>query len=142
MTKKNVASLRLVERDDPSELAELSDELRSALADLVGTAREGLLAMSVSIGLGVFAEMMEEEITVRVGAKHAKLGDRSANRHGSAPGSVVLGGRRVKVTRPRARSADGTEVALDTYKAFASDEQLGDLVMARMLAGLATDATL
>lgn len=138
MTKKNVASLRLVERDDPTELAEFSDEARLALGDLLGAAREGLLAMSVSVGLGVFAEMMEEEITARVGAKHAKLDDRSASRHGSAPGSVVLGGRRVKVSRPRARSADGSELSLDTYKTFAKDDQLGDLVMARMLAGLAT----
>jgi putative transposase len=138
MTKRNVASLRLVERDDPFELGELSEETRSALGSLFGAAREGLLAMSVSIGLGVFVEMMEEEISARVGAKHAKLGDRSASRHGSAPGSVVLGGRRVKVRRPRARSADGAELSLNTYKAFASDDQLGDLVMARMLAGLAT----
>jgi len=32
--------------------------------------------------------MMEEELAARVGVKHAKVADRRANRHGSAPGSV------------------------------------------------------
>ena len=108
--KKNVPALRLVDRDDAAELPELSDELRLALADVAGAAREGLLAMSVAVGLRVLVEMMEEEVTNKVGRKHAKLPERQASRHGTAPGSVVLGGRRVKVERPRARTAEGTEV--------------------------------
>lgn len=137
MTTKKVAALRIVERDDAAELPELSDELRAALADVVGVAREGLLAMSVGVGLRVFAEMMQDELTAAVGAKHAKLAQRTASRHGSAAGSVVLGGRRVAVSRPRARTTDG-EVALDTYTAFAADDLLADVVMERMLAGVAT----
>lgn len=138
MSNKNVPALRLVEREDAAELPELSDELRLALAELVGAAREGLLAMSVGVGLRVFAEMMEDELNSKVGTKHAKVPARTASRHGTAPGSVVLGGRRVHVERPRARTNDGTEVALDTYAAFADDDLLGDVVMERMLAGLAT----
>ncbi len=136
--KKNVAALRVVDGDDAAQLPELSDELRLALGDVVGAAREGLLAMSVAVGLRVMAEMMDDEVTTKVGPKHAKLPDRRASRHGAAPGSVVLGGRRVKVERPRARTADGTEVALDTYAAFADDDLLATVVMERMLAGLAT----
>lgn len=132
--KKNVPGLRVVERD---EAAELSDDLRAALTEVVGAAREGLLAMSVGVGLRVFAEMMEDELTARVGAKHAKLAERTASRHGTAAGSVVLGGRRVRVQRPRART-EGAEVTLDTYTTFADDDQLSALVLERMLAGLAT----
>lgn len=94
--------------------------------------------MSVAVGLRVMAEMMDAEVTRLVGPKHAKNGERTASRHGTAPGSVVLGGRRVKVSRPRARTSDGTEVRLDTYSSFASDHGLTELVMERMLAGLAT----
>jgi putative transposase len=130
--------LRVVECDDVPELPELSDELRLVLADVVAAAREGLMAMSVGVGLRVFAEMMEEELAVRVGPKHAKQPERKASRHGRAAGSVVLGGRRVSVERPRARSAAGGEVVLDTYRAFAADDLLGQVVMERMLAGLAT----
>jgi putative transposase len=50
-------------------------ELRVALSNVAEMAREGLLAMSVSVGLGVMAEMMQEEVTARVGPKHAKIAD-------------------------------------------------------------------
>jgi putative transposase len=124
MSKKNVPVVRLVDRDEAAELPELSEELRAALTEVVGAAREGLLAMSVGVGLRVFAEMMDEELTATVGRKHAKLPGRTASWHGTAPGSVVLGGRRVHVERPRARTTDGSEVACDTYTAFASDDLL------------------
>jgi transposase-like protein len=107
------------------------DEAREA-------AREGLLAMGVAVGLRVMAEMMEEEVARRVGPKHAKLAERLATRHASAPGSVVLGGRRIKVRRPRARTLQGKELHLDSYDAFSDDDQLKGVVMERMLAGLAT----
>ena len=136
--KKNLPALRVVDRDDAPELPKLSEELALAFAEVAGAAREGLLAMSVAVGMRVMAEMMDEELTTKVGPKHAKLADRQASRHGTAPGSVVLGGRRVKVDRPRARTAEGTEVALGTYAAFADDDLLATVVMERMLAGLAT----
>jgi putative transposase len=136
--RKNVTALRVIERDAAKEPPELSRELVQRLGELAGTAREGLLALSVSVGLSVFAELMEDEVTALVGHKHAKVPGRSASRHGSAAGSVVLGGRRVTVTRPRARTANGAEVRLDTYGAFSDDDQLSDLVFERMLAGLAT----
>jgi len=138
MSKKNVPVVRLVDRDEAAELPGLSEELRDAMTEVVGAAREGLLAMSVGIGLRVFVEMMDEELTAKVGPKHAKLLGRTASWHGTAPGSVVLGGRRVGVERPRARTTDGTEVVCDTYGAFADDDLLTQVVMERMLAGLAT----
>jgi putative transposase len=135
---KNVPAVRLVDRDEAPELPELSDELRLAFSEVAGAAREGLLAMSVAVGLRVMAEMMEEELTAKAGPKHAKIPGRVATRHASAPGSVVLGGRRVKTSRPRARTTDNTEVHLDSYAAFADDDVLSAVVMERMLAGLAT----
>lgn len=136
--KKNVPALRLVDADEAPDLPELSDELRAAMADIAETVREGLLAMSVGVGLRVLAEMMEEELTAKVGPRHAKLAGRRASRHGTAPGSVVLGGRRVRVERPRARTADGQEVTLEAHAAVADDDVLANVVMERMLAGLAT----
>ena len=80
---------------------------------------------------------MEAEVTDRVGPKHAKIPDRTASRHASAPGSVVLGARRVPISRPRARTVDGTEVELETYATFAADDLLTKVVLERMLAGVA-----
>ena len=64
-------------------------------------------------------------------------GPRSA--HGHEDGEVTLGGRRVQVKRPRARTADGeSELPLATYEHFADRDQLGDVVLERMLAGVST----
>ena len=60
-------------------------------------------------------------------------------RHGREHGSVSLGGRRVPVTRPRVRAADGTgELPIPSYELFTSTEILGKMAMEKMLAGLST----
>jgi hypothetical protein len=50
MSGKNLSALRVEDRDDATELPELSEELRLTLTDVLGAAREGLLAMSVGVG--------------------------------------------------------------------------------------------
>ena len=82
---------------------------------------------------------MEEELSEVVGPKGRHDPDRAAHRHGHEVGSVTLGGRRVPVSRPRARSADGrAEVALATYAHFADRDPLTAVVLERMLAGVST----
>src|SRR6266511_1462473 len=119
-------------------VADLPDEVQFALADVASAAREGLLAMSVAAGLAVMRAMFDAEITAGCGPKGKHDPDRVATRHGSERGSVVLGGRRVPVARPRARTGDGHEVPLLAYRLFAAEDQLTRVVMERMLAGLAT----
>ena len=85
--------------------------MQEALGQLVGAAKEGLLALSVGVGLGVLTELMEEEVDDVVGPKGKHNAERTAVRHGHEDGEVTLGGRRVEVKRPRVRTADGeTEV--------------------------------
>jgi transposase-like protein len=50
----------------------------------------------------------------------------------------VLGGRKVPVRRPRARTLEGRELALRTYAHFASDDLLSERTVETMLAGLST----
>jgi putative transposase len=120
------------------ELA-LPPRVQEALGELVNSAKEGLLALSVGVGLGVLAELMEEEVDEVVGAKGKHNPERIAVRHGHEAGEVTLGGRRVQVERPRARSADGSsEVALRTYEHFAARDPLSRLVLEQMLAGVST----
>jgi hypothetical protein len=65
--------------------------------------------------------------------------DRAGYRHGSEAGSVTLGGRRVAVTRPRVRAADGSgELRLPSYDLFSSTEILGQMALEKMLAGLSS----
>jgi transposase-like protein len=117
----------------------LPPRIQEALGELVGAAKEGLLALSVGVGLGVVEELMAEEVEDVCGPKAKHDPDRIAYRHGSDGGEVTLGGRRVSVERPRMRSTDGSEeVPVRTYEHFASRDQLTAVVLERMLAGVAT----
>jgi putative transposase len=118
---------------------ELPERVREALGELAGAAKEGLLALSVGVGLGVLHELMEAEVDEVVGPKGRHDPDRSAVRHGHEGGEVTLGGRRVPVSRPRVRSADGAiEVELGSYRHFAARDQLTAVVLERMLVGVST----
>jgi len=117
----------------------LPPSVLEALGELAGAAKEGLLALSVGVGLGVLHEVMEAEVDEVVGPKGKHDVDRSAVRHGHDRGEVTLGGRRVPVDRPRARTADGEhEVELGTYAHFAARDRLTDVMLQRMLAGVST----
>jgi putative transposase len=63
--------------------------------------------MSVAAGLAVMQAMFEAEITAIAGPRSKHNPQRTAVRHGTGRGSVTLGGRRVPVSRPRARTTDG-----------------------------------
>lgn len=124
--------------EEAARLAELPLEASVALADVAGTVKEGLLAFASATGLVVMAQMMEAELTSRIGPKHEKNPGREANWHGQTTGPVVLGGRKVTVGRPRGRTRAGEEIALDTWSVFSSTDLLTRLVVERMLAGVAT----
>lgn len=135
--------MRNVEQDadeiGESKFDALPLRVQLALGELAGAAKEGLLALSVGVGLGVLAELMAEEVDVVVGPKGRHDAERVAVRHGHEAGSVTLGGRRVPVERPRARATDGTgEVAMTTYAHFADRDPLTKVVMEQMLAGVGT----
>ena len=116
---------------------ELPECVQAALGELVGAAQEGLLALSVGVGLGVLAELMEEEVVDVVGPRSKPDPARSAYRHGHEQGEVTLGGRVLPVERPRVRRVDGSgEVELDTYRHFADRDPLDRVVLERMLAGV------
>ncbi len=66
----------------PASEAALPVRVQEALGELVGLAKEGLLALSVGVGLGVLAELMEEEVAEVVGPKGKHDPERSAVRHG------------------------------------------------------------
>ena len=117
----------------------LPPQIQEALGELVGAAREGLLALSVGVGLGVVHELMELEVDEVVGPKGKHNAGRVAVRHGHDDGSMTLGGRRVAVRRPWMRSADDErELPVESYEFFADRDPLTRAVMDRMLAGVST----
>jgi hypothetical protein len=113
-----VTSAEAVERPLPPQIQE-------ALGELVGAAREGLLALSVGVGLSVVHELMDAEVAEVVAPKGKHNPDRTAKRHGHERGSMTLGGRRVEVRRPRIRTADDEhELPVETYEYFADRDPL------------------
>jgi transposase-like protein len=134
---KKVNAPQVVTGAEATEMP-LPAEIQEALGELVGAAREGLLALSVGVGLRVVHELMESEVAEVVGPKGAWNPERTANRHGHEDGSMTLGGRTVPVSRPRVRSLDGKELPIATYRYFADRDPLQRAVMDRMLAGVST----
>lgn len=94
-------------------------EATIALGEIMGSAREGLLAFAVGTGLQVMQVMqvlMEESVSAVCGPRDKHNPDRVGYRHGAEAGSVTLGGRRVPVEpstgagRRRVRGAAGAGV--------------------------------
>ncbi len=103
----------------------LPEAVSVAMAELAGDVQEGLLAMAVGTGLQVMAAMMNADVEAVCGPRGRHDPARTAVRHGTGGGSVTLGGRRVPVTRPRMRAADGTgELPVQSYELFSQTEVL------------------
>jgi transposase-like protein len=135
---KTVSLEQVAAAGSSGELA-LPPRVQQALGELVNSAKEGLLALSVGVGLGVLAELMEEEVDDVVGLKGKHNPKRTAVRHGHESGEVTLGGRRIQVERPRVRSADSeSEVPLRTYQHFADRHPFSRHVLEQLLAGVST----
>jgi putative transposase len=132
--------LRLVPTATLGLPEQLAGRLDGHLARFAEHMREGLLAASVAVGLDVMAELMQAEVSALAGAKGKHNRSRTAMRHGSQPGTVTLGSRRVPMRRPRVRTVgqDTRELPLASYETFTSADLLADGVVARMLGGLST----
>lgn len=122
----------------PGEVA-VPEQVIVSMAEIAESVKEGLLALAVSTGLQVMTAMFDQDATALCGPGGKHNPDRAGYRHGTEAGSVTLGGRRVPVTRPRVRAADGSgELHLPSYDLFSSTEILGQLAMEKMLAGLSS----
>jgi putative transposase len=111
--------------------AQLAVELRSLV-------RENLRAFVITAGTEALIAVLEEERTHVAGRRYAHLPTRQARRAGSAPGELVMGGRRVQVQRPRVRTLDGHEVQLPSWTAFGAEDPLNERAVEQMLVGVST----
>jgi putative transposase len=115
------------------------EQVSVAMAEIAESMQEGLLALAVGAGLQVMQALMDADVTTLAGPKGRHDQGRTAVRHGRERGSVTLGGRRVAVSRPRVRAADGSgELPIASYELFTSTEILGKMALEKMLAGLST----
>jgi transposase-like protein len=101
-------------------------------------ARQSLHELVLSKGLEVFAKMLEDDRTALCGPKHRPQGDRVAYRYGHDEGQQVLGGRKVRLRKPRVRSVTGRELELPTWREMNQEDPLNQRVIEQMLVGVST----
>ncbi len=97
-----------------------------------------LHAFAIEAGLRVVAALLEGERTAVCGPRYRHDQERGAYRAGHAPGELILGGRRVRVPRPRARTVVGQEVELPSWQAFSAADPLQKRTVEQMVLGVAT----
>ena len=112
---KKLPVVTVARADEATELEGLPAEVTLALAEVAGAMREGLLAFASATGLAVLYQMMDAELSSRIGPKYAKLGGaRTDIWHGTTKGPLVFGGRLVTFERPRGRTVASEETAPST----------------------------
>jgi putative transposase len=122
----------------PVEIA-VPQQVIVSVGEIAGAAKEGLLALAVGTGLQVMAAIFDEDVARLCGPDGRHNPDRLGTGTAPGPGRSPLGGRRLPVTRPWVRAADGSgELRLPSYDLFCATEILSRLAMEKMLAGLAS----
>lgn len=87
-------------------------------------------------GLALVGALFQEELVNLCGPRYAR-GEALGSRWGTQQGEVVLGGRKVKLRRPRVRK-DGEELVPPLYRELQSEDPLSDRALEQMLIGVST----
>jgi putative transposase len=114
---------------------EVLEQLRLPLAELM---RSTLLDTVITAGSIEAIRILEDQRKALCGPKHAQSEGREAYRHGHCAGSLVMGGRRVTLPRPRVRSLQGRELELPAWKQWSDEDPLEQRALAQMLLGVST----
>ncbi len=105
---------------------------------LPGMVREALYETVIGAGLACVDEVLEMERVALCGERYEHLAERQALRAGHVASSLVLGGRRVAVARPRARSVAGRELRLPSWREWSARDPLGERALEQMVLGVST----
>ncbi|MGH7812388.1 MAG: IS256 family transposase [Candidatus Binataceae bacterium] len=105
---------------------------------LPGLVREALYETVIGAGLACVDEALEAERAALCGTRYRHLPERQALRTGHVASSLVLGGRRVGVSRPRARSIDGRELQLPSWREWCARDPLEERAVEQMVLGVST----
>jgi len=91
-----------------------------------------------TVGMHALTALLRAEQTALCGPRYQHDPERSASRHGTTASELVLGGRRVRVRKPRVRSVDGQELKLPTWEQFSREDPLDARATEQMLIGVST----
>src|SRR6202171_1325695 len=105
---------------------------------LSGMVREALYDTVIGAGLACVDEALERERVSLCGERYEHLADRQARRAGHVASSLVMGGRRVAVQRPRARTVEGHELRLPSWREWSARDPLDERAVEQMVLGVST----
>lgn len=100
--------------------------------------RARLLEVVLAKGFEGVMQILEEDREALCGPARRWQVGREAYRHGFDEGQLVLGGRTVKLRKPRVRTIEGAEVELPAWGHFAEEDPLRERVLRQVLAGVST----
>jgi hypothetical protein len=143
MKKVDEPAVRLVDETDERLAEVLGEGLAVELGGIAEACRDGLMAVAVEAGLATAVAIMNAEVDALCGVWNARDSERTHVRGGTTPTSVVMGGQRMPIRRPRVHAVDADgglagEVPLESYGVFAQGDLLRRVAVERMLAGVAT----
>jgi len=130
MKSRTKPALRVV----PATPVQLSLNVEGVLRDV----RHAFYGLCVAAGKQVLAAMMEADRHELCGAHNVPDAKRRAVRGGTTRSAVVLGGQRIAIARPRARSLEHGELKLPAFAWAAQADPLDAATMASMAAGVST----
>lgn len=118
----------------PAAQVQISLPVQGVLRDV----RHAFLGLCIDAGQKVLAAMMEADRVALCGPKGVPDAARRAVRGGTTASQVVLGGQRIAVRRPRARSMTEGELALRSFEWACSADPLDAATLAAIAAGVST----
>jgi len=109
------------------------------LSDLQETVKGRFASFCTAVGIQALTIMMNHDVEALAGPKGKHDPNRTAYRHGSQATTIPMGNQRLAMERPRVRSIETKqELPIPSYEAFASDDQLLEAALNRMLYGMSS----
>jgi putative transposase len=119
--KRCLGEVRVLRREEYQEL-ELSTKVE-------------MIRSLIPLGLMHVETLLQEELEVLAGPRHAREDGAAGIRWGSNPGTVQLDGQRIPIRVPRVRSERG-EIPLRSYQGLHGTGEVNDLLLRRVLYGI------
>lgn len=113
-------------------------ELPVSLAAVVEGLTDEIEQLAGQAGLLIMHAVMEAEVEQLAGPKGRHEPQRANSRWGRQRGYAVLGGKKVRLTRPRVRNEAGGELALQSYARFQSPPRRRGSIYKKLIHGIST----
>lgn len=123
---------------EPEKPSPITIEIPLPLLATLEDVDHAFLGLCIEAGQQVLQAMMEQDRTALCGPAWKPEAGSSGRRAGSTQSPITLGGRRLRIRRPRVRSEAGEELALPSYEAAARRDPLDRHTWEAMAAGIST----